>query len=223
MFRLLMFVATLCLVIPEGLFAQTSDRCQALAQRVAALELDIEGLAQRSLVPVGLRSNTVLPVGELLGRTKMWLLRSEANPAAQAGTSTKSPVLAGGLSLVLPLVLVNGVGSYYAGNAGHGTRHLLIGFGSLGVMIAGLTTCGEELSNCSAEGVIAIGAVAYLGNWLWGTITAALDSGEYNRRQCETRAARFEPRFEVLTAFNLSTSAAPERHRLGLQVVRLAF
>ena len=107
MFRWLMFVSTLCLGIPEGLFAQTSDRSQALAQRVAALELDIKGLAQRSLVPVGLHSNTVLPVGELLGRTEMWFVRSEGNPVAQAGTSTKSPVLAGGLSLVLPLFLVN--------------------------------------------------------------------------------------------------------------------
>ncbi len=223
MFRWLMFVSTLCLVIPEGLFAQTSDRSQALAQRVAALELDIKGLAQRSLVPVGLRSNTVLPVGELLGRTEMWLIRSEGNPVAQAGTSTRSPVLAAGLSLVLPVVFVNGIGSYYAGNSGHGTRHLLIGFGSVGLMVAGLGTCFDSFSNCSADWAITIGAVAYLGNWVWGTITAGLDAGEYNRRQSGTQAARFGPRFEVLTAFTLSTSAAPERHRLGLQLVRLAF
>ncbi len=222
MIRWLMFVSTLCLVIPEGLTAQTSDRRQALAQRVAALELGIEGLAQRSLVPVGFPSNTVLPA-ERLGRTEMWFARSEGNPVAQAGASTKSPALAAGLSLVLPLVAVNGIGSYYAGNSGHGTRHPLIGFGSVGLMVAGLGTCFDAFSNCSADWAIAIGAVAYLGNWVWGTITAGLDAGEYNRRQSGTQAARFEPRFEVLTAFTLSTSVAPERHRLGLQVVRLAF
>ena len=225
MIRWLMFVSILCLVIPEGLFAQTSDRSQALAQRVAALELDIEGLAQRSLVPVGLRSNTVLPVEERLGRTKMWLLRSEGNPVAQAGTSTRSPALAAGLSLVLPLVGVNGIGSYYAGSSGHGTRHLLIGFGSIGMMVAGLSSCGEGFLDCSGaeDASITIGALAYLGNWVWGTITAGLDASEYNRRQSETRAARLEPGFKVLTASTLSTSAAPERHRLGLQLVRLAF
>ena len=231
MFRWLMFVSTLCLGIPEGLFAQTSDRSQALAQRVAALELDIKGLAQRSLVPVGLHSNTVLPVGELLGRTEMWLIRSEGNPVAQAGTSTRSPVLAAGLSLVLPLVGVNGIGSYYAGNSGHGTRHLLIGFASAGVIFAGLASClaggprGLFAPDCSgaATASITIGVLAYLGNWVWSTVTAGLDAGAYNRRQSETRAARFEPRFEVLTAFTLSTSAAPVQRRVGLQLVRLAF
>ena len=223
MIRWLMFVSILCLVIPEGLTAQTSDRRQAVAQRVASLNLEIEGLAQRSLVPVGLRSNTVLPVAERLGRTEMWFARSQGNPVAQAGTSTKSPVLAAGLSLILPLVGVNGIGSYYAGNSGHGTRHLLIGFGSVGVMLAGLGTCFEYLNNCSADWAIAIGFVAYLGNWVWGTITAGLDAGEYNRRQSETRAARLQPGFKILTAFTLSTSTAPERHRLGLQLVGLAF
>ncbi len=223
MIRWLMFVGTLCLVIPEGLSAQTSDRSQALAQRVAAVELDIEGLAQGSLVPVGFHSNTVSPVGELLGRTEMWFVRSEGNPFAQAGTSTKSPALAAGLSLVLPLVAVNGIGSYYAGNSGHGTRHLLIGFASFGVMVAGLSSCGEGFLDCSAEWAIALGAGAYLANWVWGAVTAGLDAGTHNRRQSETRAASFELRFEVLTASTLSTSAAPERHRLGLQLVRLAF
>ena len=223
MFRWLMFVSTLCLGIPEGLFAQTSDRSQALAQRVAALELDIKGLAQRSLVPVGLHSNTVLPVGELLGRTEMWLIRSEGNPVAQAGTSTRSPVLAAGLSLVLPLVGVNGIGSYYAGNSGHGTRHLLIGFASAGVIFAGLASCLAGGCSGAKNASITIGILAYLGNWWWSTVTAGLDAGAYNRRQSETRAARFEPRFEVLTAFTLSTSAAPVQRRVGLQLVRLAF
>ncbi len=224
MIRWLMFVSILCLVIPEGLTAQASDRRQAVAQRVAALELDIEGLAQRSLVPVGLRSNTVLPVEELLGRTKMWLLRSEENPVAQAGTSTRSPVLAAGLSLILPVVGVNGIGSYYAGNSGHGTRHLLIGFASIGLILAGGSSCFEVFSNCSGAGQasISIGAVAYLGNWVWSTVTAVLDAGATNRRQRGTGALRFEPRFEVFTAFPPRTSAAPVQRRVGLWLFRLA-
>ena len=223
--QLLMLACTLCIGISEGLYAQAPDRNRALAQRVAALEFEIERLAQRSLVPVGLHSNTVLPVGELLGRTEMWFVRSEGNPVAQAGTSTKSPVLAGGLSLVLPLFLVNGVGSYYAGNSGHGTRHLLIGFGSFGLMVAGLSTCAEGgFLDCSGaeEASITIGLLAYLGNWVWSTVTAVLDAGATNRRQRDTGALRFEPRFEVLTAFTLSTSAALVQRRVGLQLFRLA-
>jgi hypothetical protein len=121
------------------------------------------------------------------------------------------------------LVLVNGIGSYYAGSPSHGTRHLLIGFASFGVMVAGLSSCGEGFLDCSAEWAIALGAGVYLANWVWGAVTAGLDAGTYNRRQSETRAAHFELRFEVLTASTLSTTAAPERHRLGLQLVRLAF
>ena len=225
MFRWPMFVGTLCIVIPEGLSAQTSDRSQALAQRVAALEFEIEGLAQGSLVPVGLHSNTVSPVGELLGRTKIWFVRSEGNPVAQAGTSTKSPVLAGGLSLVLPLVLVNGIGSYYAGNSGHGTRHLLIGFASIGSLLAAVGSCVDVFAGRCSEAentIITIGALAYLGNWVWSTVTAVLDAGATNRRQRDTGALRFEPRFEVLTAFTLTMSVAPVQRRVGLRLFRLA-
>jgi len=134
--------------------------------------------------------------------------------------------MAAGLSLVLPLFLVNGVGSYYAGNSGHGTRHLLIGFGSVGLMVAGFSSCGVGgSSNCSGaeDASISIGVLAYLGNWVWSTVTAVLDAGATNRRQRDTGALRFEPRFEVLTAFTLSTSAAPVQRRVGLQLVRLAF
>ena len=135
---------------------------------------------------------------------------------AQGGTSRRSPGLAAGLSLVLP-----GIGSYYAGNSGHGTRHLLIGFASVGVMVAGFPRV-DGFQKCSRGWAVAVGAWAYVGNWVWSTVTAVLDAGATNRRQPDTVPLRFEPRFEVLTAFPPRTSAAPVQRRVGLQLFRLA-
>lgn len=89
MFRWLMFASALWLVIPEGLSAQTSDRSKALAQRVAAFEFEIEELAQGRLVPVGLHSNTVTPVGVLLGRTEMWFVREAFWPSGLLNVSRR--------------------------------------------------------------------------------------------------------------------------------------
>lgn len=111
------------------------------------------------------------------------VIRSDGNPVAapQSTLSRKSPALAGILSwLVWP-----GVGSYYAGNSGHGTRHLLIGVASMGTLIPLLVTCDNDgfcdFDNDTARLSIAIGLGAvWLGNSIWSIITAVNDAEKRN-------------------------------------------
>jgi hypothetical protein len=101
----------------------------------------------------------------------------------------RSGVLAG----VLSAFVWPGVGSYYAGNSGHGTRHLLIGVGTAGMMLGGLlAACDDGLSWCATDHagyyVASAGAIGYLVNWVWSIFTATGDVSDYNRRLREQQA-----------------------------------
>ena len=83
----------------------------------------------------------------------------------------KSPLLAGFLSLYIP-----GAGSFYAGNSGHGYRHLL------GVPVAGglLFILGAGIGDA---GVVPgyLGLATLIGNWPWSVVTAVRDANDHNR------------------------------------------
>jgi hypothetical protein len=134
----------------------------------------------------------------------------------QAG---KSPLLAGLLSwLVWP-----GVGSYYAGNSSHGTRHVAISVVSLGGAIALIATCDSDgfcdFDHDAARLSVAIGLVAvYVGNSVWSIITAVSDAEEFNR-QLTAGNVSFRPTLTRLTTPILHQPLS----RLGLQVVNVRF
>ena len=98
----------------------------------------------------------------------------------QAPASERSPVLAGALSgLLWP-----GLGSYYAGNSGHGTMHAAIAGVSFLGMIAGASNCEFNLfgeSDDSGCGLAAASGVVFLGNWVWSIVSGVKDVNEYNR------------------------------------------
>jgi hypothetical protein len=92
----------------------------------------------------------------------------EATTAAGApAADSKSPVLAGVLSFLIP-----GVGSFYAGNTNHGLVHLGIDLGAIVVMSAGFS--GNN------QGAADVGYFAYIGNWIWSIFTAVGDANAYN-------------------------------------------
>ncbi len=133
--------------------------------------------------------------------------------------------LAGILSFFLPY----GTGSFYAGNTGHGVRHLVFG---------GLTTIGFVVSTavcidvCSFDGghgeeaflAMAVFAAGWLTNWIWGTIVAVNDANQYNRRLGST-ALYLGPAIKVLAPHHGVTtgSPGPVTPRVGIQLVRLTF
>lgn len=99
-------------------------------------------------------------------------------PPSLPEPGSRSPFLAGALSgLVFP-----GLGSFYAGNNGHGVTHLAVAGASFGGMLAGSSSCeivfaGPD-SDCTLVG---ISAVVFLGNWIWSIFTGVNDTNAYNR------------------------------------------
>lgn len=137
------------------------------------------------------------------------------------GGSKKSPALAGILSwLVFP-----GVGSYYAGNSGHGTRHLLLGLGTLTVTIVGLAMAVDDIQDDLTidEGSVTLMLVGLLGygvNAIWSIVTAVTDASHHNAGI----ASLIQPGVRILTS---SSGMAPMMptvdRRVGLQLVRVSF
>lgn len=123
----------------------------------------------------------------------------------------KSPFLAG----VLSGVVFPGVGSFYAGNSGHGIRHVLIAGVGLGGLIASEDDCdwlfGSEDDSC---GLMYASFVVYAGNWIWSIVAAVNDTHEYNR-SLTTAGLELAPRLVIL-----ETRGDP---RVGLELGRIAF
>jgi hypothetical protein len=88
----------------------------------------------------------------------------------------KSPFGAGLMSWLMP-----GLGSFYAGDSGHGTTHLAIAAGSFGLMAATADGCnlfGEDEPTC---GVALAAALVFIGNGVWSIFTAVDDAKDHNR------------------------------------------
>jgi hypothetical protein len=142
----------------------------------------------------------------------------DAPPAAVQARGGKSPTLAAILSwLVWP-----GVGSYYAGNSGHGTRHLAIGVAAAGVAIPLLVTCDNDgfcdFDNDTARlSVVAgLGAV-WVANSIWSIITAVNDAEDYNAR-LQTARVSLKPAVTPLAA-----TPGQGTGDLGVQLVGVRF
>jgi hypothetical protein len=137
----------------------------------------------------------------------------------QSAPSRKSPTLAAILSwLVWP-----GVGSYYAGSSGHGTRHLLIGVGAMGAAIPLAVTCDSD-GFCDFEhdavrlsALIGLGAV-WLGNSIWSIITAVNDAEQRNAR-VDAGTVSFNPNLQPLVA----SVGGVQATSLGIGLVTVRF
>jgi hypothetical protein len=107
--------------------------------------------------------------------------RRDTTAAGNEG-SLKSPTTAGILGGAGAFVGVPGLGSFYAGNSGHGIRHLAIGLVSGGVAAGGVAACWHM--DCSdATGMLIIGGLAaYAANAAWSIFVGVADAHAYNRR-----------------------------------------
>lgn len=141
----------------------------------------------------------------------------------QGGPDSRSPLLASALSLLI----LPGIGSYYAGNSGHGMRHLLIAGASGALALTGmllwvdnvLDECLEgdcRSSNEAGVGVAVVGGVAYMINWVWPAATAAEDAMAFNREHSNGLAfarlvagIRLEPTLDVSHEAGIRAGAGP--------------
>jgi hypothetical protein len=153
----------------------------------------------------------------------------------QGGPDTRSPLLASALSLLI----LPGIGSYYAGNSGHGTRHLLIAGASGALAFTGMVLWADDIldecfegdcrsSNEAGVGLAVVGMVAYTINWVWAAATAAGDAMAFNREHSNGLASarlvagiRVEPTLDVWDEAGIRAGAGPGAEpRLGLRLVR---
>jgi hypothetical protein len=143
----------------------------------------------------------------------------DAVSAAVQARGGKSPTLAALLSwFVWP-----GVGSYYAGNSGHGTRHVLIGVAAVGAAVPLLITCDNDgfcdFDNDTARLSIAVGLGAvYLANSVWSVLTAISDAEDFNARLGSERMS-LGPAVKVLP----SPFPAQGAGSVGMQIATLRF
>lgn len=147
-----------------------SARCLALAVVIITPAIGAQSLD----AALGPRSG---PVALTLQHVRPLLPASDGH--TDAAVSNKSAGTAVFLSFLVP-----GAGSFYAGESGHGWRHLIVHLVGYGMVVGGTTSCvtagGEDCSEIS--GVATAGTVAVLGNWVWGMVTANRDAKVFNAR-----------------------------------------
>lgn len=139
--------------------------------------------------------------------------------APQEVQGKKSPALAAILSwLVWP-----GVGSYYAGNSGHGTRHAIVGAAAAAGVIVLVATCDSD-GFCDFDhdavrlsAAIGFGAV-WLGNSIWSIITA-VDDAERRNASLSVGPVSIAPQFTVTS----TSVAGRSTTQFGVRLIDVRF
>jgi TM2 domain-containing membrane protein YozV len=143
-------------------------------------------------------------------------------PATADDTDKKDPVIAGALSFLIP-----GVGSFYAGNNGHGYLHLGIHIVTYVVTIGALVgTANCDTTNCvtNSASSAAIGYVVLLVNDVWSVFTAVGDAHVHNDGAAgRAGAGYFDPGVVVLGSHALPDGSGTPVRTLGIQVGSIAF
>ena len=140
-------------------------------------------------------------------------------PKLPQASGEKSPALAGLLNVVLP-----GVGNFYAGNNGHGIRHLALAVGGLAVFALGAVQ-GLEVTG-DGEGLVLVGGVVFIGNWVWGIFSGIEDARAANRPVGSNGgvASILHPQLVPLGLPSaVGNPPGVTKLRLGLQLVRVTF
>lgn len=119
-----------------------------------------------------LEGQAVEPARPLVSRSASSRVASFDAPVQQAA-DRRDPTLAGIMSFIIP-----GVGSFYAGNSGHGLRHLGIHLGSYVLIGAAAASCDYDCS--SNAGMVGLGALALLANDVWSIFVAVNDAKAHN-------------------------------------------
>jgi len=131
----------------------------------------------------------------------------------------KSPALAGLLNaFVLP-----GIGNLYAGNSGHGLRHL-----ALTVVGGAVAFLGMHKVNSTGDGEAwaVAGAVVLSGNWVWSIFSGIEDARAAGRPGSSNGgvASILQPQLVPLGVPSvLGDPPGVTKHRLCLQLIRVAF
>jgi len=111
-----------------------------------------------------------------------------------------------------------GLGSFYAGNSGHGVTHLAVAAISMAGMMSDGGDCAFLLSFGATDStdctLVAISAGVFMVNWIWSITTAASDAREHNIK-VRQRGLQVAPELVAVGDNGQAT--------IGLQVLRFGF
>lgn len=137
-------------------------------------------------------------------------------------TGEKSAAVAGLLNaLVFP-----GIGNFYAGNHGHGLRHVGIAVGGGVVAFAVIVLDDADDDDDVGRAVFLAAAVVVTGNWVWSIASGIKDAQAAGRPGGSGGAVTFVLRPQLVPLglpHTAGYSPGMVKHRLGLQLVRVTF
>jgi hypothetical protein len=186
----------------------------------------------------------------LRSTTKLLILASVQIPPALTAQEVELPfpvpvvsftdVAAGPVSLTLPqssgekspavaallnALLFPGIGNFYAGNSGHGLRHVALAVGGGAILLAGFGKVYGEGQN-EGDGLALAGLLVVSGNWVWsifsgiGDARAAGSSGGPGGGV----ASIVQPKLSLLGLPRaVGDPPGVTTHRLDLQLLHVAF
>jgi hypothetical protein len=174
------------------------------------------------------------PVGPRLELARAYYLAAPAtydSAFSLQAAERKSAALAGIMSWFIP-----GLGSFYAGNSGHGIRHIVIHIVALGAFIGGVVSTADAATgtgiNVDEERdtwLILGGAGVMFLNSIWSIITAVGDANAYNQRSGGARPGRvvgslyLDPSMRALGSNGLRAAGLQEQAGTGIQVLSVRF
>ncbi len=133
----------------------------------------------------------------------------------------KSPVLAGALSFLIPF----GTGSFYAGNSGHGVRHLVIGGVALaGMVVSGVSAPSDCDAACTEYGTFLISFGVLFVNGVVGSVVAIIDATHFDR-DVGPVGVSVSPGLTVLARGEPGhkNSIAPRSGQVGVRLLQVRF
>jgi NADH:ubiquinone oxidoreductase subunit 6 (subunit J) len=139
----------------------------------------------------------------------------------------KDPLVAGILSWIIP-----GLGSFYAGNSGHGVRHIVIYAGAVVLLFVGAAQAAEEIDPFTGEvdegsfALMGAALVVLVANSIWAIITAVGDANAYNRGTGRpgrvVGSLYLDPAVRVLGSNGLR-AAGVQQANTGIQLLSVGF
>lgn len=188
----------------------------------------VSASAQEIVTPplAGAQEVTALPLaGPRIDQVQVFRVVSPELGLAGAtlqAVDRKDPLVAGILSWLIP-----GLGSFYAGNSGHGVRHLVIAVGGYALLVAGAAS--DDCLYGDSCGLLYAGAGVIVVNAVWGIVTAVGDANAHNRGAGAARPGRVvgslyvEPNIVGLSKQSAPSQALRPVQSSGLQLLRVEF
>ena len=177
---------------------------------LASVQIPLSLTAQEAelLLPVAVASSTDIAAGPV----SLTLSQSsgEKNPAVAA---------------LLNALLFPGIGNFYAGNTGHGLRHVALAVGGGAIMVVGLGQVYGEGQN-EGDGLALAGLLVVSGNWVWSIFSGIGDARAAGSSDGPGGgvASIIQPNLSLL---GLPRGVGDLRgvtwHRLSLQLLRVTF